>query len=908
MIADAKVKQNTIPADGEQLDYRHLFESAPCPFLFLLPNFTIIAVSDSYTDVTITKRGEIVGRNLFQVFPSNPNNPSGNGLKNLAASFGNVLKNKSADIMDAQKYDIRKPDGTFEVRYWKVINSPVLDDKGEVKYIFNKLEDVTEQELGKDKNGALELAASIQNKMSEQLLQYKYFFDNSIDLAVIANIEGYFEITNPQFINVLGYSEKELRENKFVSFIHPDDAASALNIIEKLKEGAASINFVNRFRTKNGNYLWFEWTANSNKVVGKLYAVGRDITDRKKSEASLLESEKMLEEAEHLAHIGSWVWDIKKDETIWSEELYAIAGIDSKLSSPNYFNLSAIYTEESWKLLEQAVNKTISDATPYELQLEMVHKDGQIRNTNTKGFGIKGSTGQIVRLFGTVQDITERMRAEEKLHESEIRFRTLYESSFDAIMTLEPPFWKFTSGNSTAVKMFLAKDVKEFTSKDPWQFSPEKQPDDKFSVDMAKYEIDRAMKHGSSFFEWVHMRMNGETFPATVLLTRVEISGRKFLQATVRDITASKKAEERLLESERFLIEVQRIVNLGTYSMDIISGKWTSSEVLDNIFGIGSDYDKSVEGWSAIINPEWREIITDYFAKEVIGRKTKFDKEYKIIRQNDNAERWVHGIGSLKFNAENQPITMLGAIRDITETKKTEADLILKSEELARANAELEQFAYVSSHDLQEPLRTISNFAGLLEGKYAGKSDGNSDQYLKLIVNATTRMQNLIRDLLDLSRIGRNITFTKVDCNELLVEVIAEMDASIKESNAKIIYSILPILTGNKSGLKQLFLNLISNSIKFRNKNAALEIGINAAEKNNEYLFAFKDNGIGIEEKYFNKLFVIFQRLNNAAEYPGTGIGLAICKKIVTQHKGKIWVESKLNEGSTFYFTISKKI
>ena len=221
---------------------------------------------------------------------------------------------------------------------------------------------------------------------------------------------------------------------------------------------------------------------------------------------------------------------------------------------------------------------------------------------------------------------------------------------------------------------------------------------------------------------------------------------------------------------------------------------------------------------------------------------------------------------------------------------------------------ELEQFVYVASHDLQEPLRTISNFVGLIEEEYFEKLDKDMDQYLRFIVSATSNMQNLIKDLLDISRIGSTSTFATVDCNDILKEVTAELAISIKESNTKITSSILPVLRGNKIELKQLFQNLISNAIKFRKKNAIPKIEITGEEKVTGYHFTIKDNGIGIEELYKDRIFIIFQRLHTSAEYPGTGIGLATCKKIVARHNGEIWVESKPGEGSSFYFTISNKL
>jgi signal transduction histidine kinase len=227
---------------------------------------------------------------------------------------------------------------------------------------------------------------------------------------------------------------------------------------------------------------------------------------------------------------------------------------------------------------------------------------------------------------------------------------------------------------------------------------------------------------------------------------------------------------------------------------------------------------------------------------------------------------------------------------------------------LTNSNKELEQFAYVSSHDLQEPLRTISNFVELLEKKYAGKLDKDGVEYFNFIIKATSRMKNLITDLLEFSRVGRDISFEPVDCNLVLNEVIEEMSTSIKESNAHINISKLPVLRGNKTELRRLFLNLISNAIKFRKKNVAPEITIAVEEKKSEFLFSVKDNGIGIEAQFINKLFIIFQRLHSTEKYPGTGIGLATCNKIVSLHKGKIWVESEPDVGSIFYFTISKRL
>ena len=246
-------------------------------------------------------------------------------------------------------------------------------------------------------------------------------------------------------------------------------------------------------------------------------------------------------------------------------------------------------------------------------------------------------------------------------------------------------------------------------------------------------------------------------------------------------------------------------------------------------------------------------------------------------------------------------------IRDITERKKAEQKLIEYTIELERKNIEIEQFAFLTSHDLQEPLRTVSNYVNLFEKQYKNKFDKDSDEYLHYITEATKRMQLLINDLLEYSRIGHEKNIIEVDCNKVIEEVLKDMDASIKESKAEIKSVQLPTIKGYAE-LKSLFQNLISNAIKFRKKDTQLIINITVQPKDEEWLFAVKDNGIGIDKTYHGKLFKIFQRLHSQQEYQGTGIGLAQCKKIVELHGGKIWIESELEKGSTFYFTISKSI
>jgi signal transduction histidine kinase len=236
--------------------------------------------------------------------------------------------------------------------------------------------------------------------------------------------------------------------------------------------------------------------------------------------------------------------------------------------------------------------------------------------------------------------------------------------------------------------------------------------------------------------------------------------------------------------------------------------------------------------------------------------------------------------------------------------RQAEEDLALKAEELARSNAELEQFAYVASHDLQEPLRMVAAYTQLLGERYRGKLDADADKFIGYATEGAVRMQTLIQDLLAFSRVGRDgATRVMLDCEGLLAEVLQTLGPAIQESGAVITHGALPQVWAQRSQLAQVFQNLIANAIKFRGKEAPL-ISVEAEKGDEQWLFTVRDNGIGIAPDQVKNIFVVFQRLHSRAEYPGNGIGLAICKKIVEHRGGKIWVESQAGEGCMFKFTV----
>jgi PAS domain S-box-containing protein len=243
----------------------------------------------------------------------------------------------------------------------------------------------------------------------------------------------------------------------------------------------------------------------------------------------------------------------------------------------------------------------------------------------------------------------------------------------------------------------------------------------------------------------------------------------------------------------------------------------------------------------------------------------------------------------------------------ITEQRQAKEKLRRLNEKLLHSNRDLEQFAYVASHDLQEPLRAMTSYSQLLARRYQGNLDAKADKYIQYIVEGAIRMQQLINDLLSFSRVGTHGKELKlIACELVLSKVLDNLKVAITQSHAVVTHDPLPTVMGDETQLIQLFQNLIGNAIKFR-RDEPPQVHISAVERENEWAFEVRDNGIGIEPEYFERIFTIFQRLHSRSEYPGTGIGLAVCKKIVERHGGRIWVESTPGVGTTFHFTILQK-
>jgi len=360
------------------------------------------------------------------------------------------------------------------------------------------------------------------------------------------------------------------------------------------------------------------------------------------------------------------------------------------------------------------------------------------------------------------------------------------------------------------------------------------------------------------------------------------------------DVSELEVFEQVLWERQDDLNRAQAVAHTGSWRLDVQQNELICSDQACRMFGILPDMPLTREKFLLYIPADTRTFIEQKWKAALCGEQ--YDVEYRILV--DGVVKWVREKAELEFGLDGKLCGGLGTVQDIT-------DRMEMMELMKASNRELEQFAYVASHDLQEPLRMAVSFAELLERHYKDRFDERGRRYMRYIVDGASRMQVLIRDLLDFSRIGRLETGRcQIDCNAVVETVIADLSEIIKETQAEVTHDSLPAIFAEESNAGRLFLNLINNAIKFRKKEEAPRVHIAAHHQINEWHFSVSDNGIGIDPRYYDKIFVIFQRLNARDEYAGSGLGLAICKKIVENYGGRIWVESRPGEGSTFWFSI----
>jgi PAS domain S-box-containing protein len=368
----------------------------------------------------------------------------------------------------------------------------------------------------------------------------------------------------------------------------------------------------------------------------------------------------------------------------------------------------------------------------------------------------------------------------------------------------------------------------------------------------------------------------------------------------------------RIDEQDRALREGEERLNLalmasgvGTWSWNVVENLMIWDDYIHPLFGLKpGTLPGRFEAFLDYVHPRDRAQVQQA-TTEALEKDAPYNTEYQVAWP-DGTVRVLASRGKVYRDSQGTPSRMTGVSWDITEQKHAEERLRALLGELERSNRELEQFAYVASHDLQEPLRMVSSYTQLLERRYRDKLDDDAREFISYAVDGACRMQRLIQDLLEFSRVStRGKRLEPVDVNEVLGTVRANLSAAIEDAGALVTSEELPTVIADPTQMGQLLQNLVGNAIKFQGAESP-RVRIAACERAEEWVVAVKDNGIGIEPEYFDRIFVIFQRLHVTADYPGTGIGLAVCKRIVERHGGRIWVESEPGNGATFFFSIPK--
>ncbi len=493
--------------------------------------------------------------------------------------------------------------------------------------------------------------------------------------------------------------------------------------------------------------------------------------------------------------------------------------------------------------------------------------------------------------------VIERKRAVEQLQRSEDRSRNLVESSPDAIVVYSGA-GVISLANEAAARLVGAKSPHDLIGMTVWDFV---HPDDRKLIRKRGQRL--AEGEALPLAELRFVRLNGESLYVESVARPITYEGVPAVQVSARDITERRRIQTDLRGREKQLKQAQRLAQLGYWHWDVLLDKVTWSDELYEIFGLEPDeFAANFEAYLERVHPEDRDPAIKVIESARADLKP-FMYEQRIVR-SDNTVRVLSCLGEVDAGADGKAVSMIGVCQDVTQTKRAEETVAQQLRDLERTRQDLEQFAYVASHDLQEPLRMVSSYVQLLERRYKGRLDNDADDFIHFAVDGAKRMQDLINDLLAYSRVGtRGKPFQPTDLETAIDGVLASGKQALDGAHAIVTRDSLPVVVADTSQVEQLYSQLIGNAVKFCNgRRPRIHIGVE--ERGGERVFFVRDNGIGIDPQFADRIFTIFQRLHGRDQYAGTGMGLAICKRIVERRGGRIWVESKPGKGSTFFFTM----
>jgi len=625
------------------------------------------------------------------------------------------------------------------------------------------------------------------------------------------------------------------------------------------------------------------------------------ILESSRREQALNASNARFETATEATDDIIWDWDLETGAVYYSQNLKKLFGHPGGLNRDNLpFYIANVHPDDLDRVLLDPHDVRYGTMKNWTEEYRFKKANGEYSVIRDRAIVIRDENGLGVRMIGAMQNITKEKKEEQRLKLLE---SVIINTNDSVIITEAEPFEqqgrRILYVNDAFTKM-TGYSADEVIGKSPRLLQGPKS-------DQA--ELERLTE---SLRQWqpcegtiINYKKNGDEFWSNFSVTPVADEKGWFTHwiSVEHDVTEQKKNERALLEAYQERNTILESIDDAFFAVDKnwVVSYWNSKA--EEVLVTPRDKILNQNLWEVFSGSIGSESYKRYHEAVETNQAAHFEDFFQPL------DRWF------EISAYPSEVGLSVYFKDITQRKTSEMrlkelneSLQTQTKELAISNAELEQFAYVASHDLQEPLRMVTSFLSQLEKKYSDVIDDKGRQYIHFAVDGAKRMRQIILDLLDFSRVGRiEEDLEDVDFNKLMSEILALYRRQIEELSAKISFEELPIVQTYKTPLRQVFQNLIGNSLKYHTRNGVPKISISCKETKTHFQFSVEDNGIGIAPEYFEKIFIIFQRLHNKDEYSGTGMGLAIAKKIVENLGGKIWLKSSEGKGSTFYFTLLKK-
>lgn len=756
--------------------------------------------------------------------------------------------------------------------------SPVKDNLGEVTSVVGVSRDVTAQ-----KNAEIKL------KNSEA--KYRGLFNNTMDGFLVANANREITDCNQTFIRMFGYSLDEIVGKQTAVIYNSQDEFKAMGKAIKEHNSNEPFFFIINYKTKSGKVFPGEtgvfYHYNNKGELESVIGVIRDISERVKTQNDLKQSEEKLRTLMNKSPFPMVIADLDSNVEMLNERFKSVIGY----TTDDFTNV------EEWRLLaypdkdfrekmkrlwedetEQALQENQS-VKPYEAKIRC--KDGIDRIFSI----IDTKIGD--KYLVVFSDLTDRIKAEEERDRFfKVSLDLLCVAGTDGYFKQMNPAWENVLGWS--IEELKSKPFFDFIH--PHDVEATLKEVNKLSIGEPTIHFTNRYLCKDGSYKW----LTWNTAPYGDVL-----------YAVATDITELKNTQNEVAELNTRLNFALEGGAIGVWEWNLETNETIWDNRMEMMFGLKpNSFDRTFEAFKKLLHPDDVSLTLDAISNALSGLK-EYNIIYRVLWRNGEL-RYINAKAIVLKDATGKNEKMIGVCLDITELKKSEEQLQKTTQELKRSNQELEQFAYIASHDLQEPLRMVSSYTQLLEKRYKNQIDERASKYIHYAVDGAVRMQNLINDLLDYSRIDiSNEEYKLVNSHHIVENAIKNLGDKIKAAKAKITYDNLPEIYANLTQIERLFMNLLGNAIKFHKKNENPIIHISAQKKEGKWQFSVKDNGIGIKNENHEKVFIIFKRLHGAQEFQGTGIGLAVCKRIVNSHGGEIWFESKENEGTTFFFTLN---